>query len=205
MTKVGVVIGTFGSEEWRLKGLETNDSLDDQIVDRKFFRVPVHSERLCDARNFGAEILCETAEVDLLIFLDADDRLDNGYVQAMIDAYENLPFGEYLIQPATALMKDGIQCEAEAVIPRRGKITDGNWMVIGTAVTVDAFNYVGGFKDWPIYEDWDLWLRCHKDYDAQFAIQPEAIYLVGDNPDSRNKQPTKIHNETYRKIRAPYL
>jgi cellulose synthase/poly-beta-1,6-N-acetylglucosamine synthase-like glycosyltransferase len=49
---------------------------------------------------------------------------------------------------------------------------------------------VGGWRDWPLYEDWDLWLRCHL-AGATFEAIPRAIYRAHARVDSRNRAPDR--------------
>ena len=194
---ISVVIGTFGSSYWKVLAGRARDSVEAQTVEAEL--ISVHGRSLHEARNEGAK----RAEGDYLVFLDADDQLDPGYIAAMSASIErNMLRSDcrtFLHQPATLGVVNGREDPEPTLIPQRSLDT-GNFMVIGTAVERDLFHKVGGFLDWPIYEDWCLWIRCHQ-AGAGFVQVPEAIYRVTVNPDSRNKQDRKTQVKYFNEIR----
>ena len=71
-------------------------------------------------------------------------------------------------------------------------------MVIGTMISRAMFNEVGGFKDWPIYEDWCLWQRAVLAGAVPVKV-PDAVYVAHVTADSRNRSPrhderTEVHH-----------
>ncbi len=170
-----VIVATFG-DGWRARGQEAARSAQTQTVDCDV--VIVHGLALDEARNLGAR----RTEADWLVFLDADDRLDPLYIEAMSAV---AGFSDQLLQPMTAGFYSDGTVENPVFIPPKASLRDGNWMVIGTAVRREQFLRVGGFRSLPAAEDWDLWIRCWLD-GATFAQVPGAVYLVGVNLNSRN-------------------
>lgn len=193
---VGIVVGTFGSEEWRLKGAEAAASALNQTVPADV--VHVHSETLARARNEGAFgfHIRSMRSPDWLIFLDADDRLDPKYVESMLkvdgDIRKPSTFGVY---------PDGTTDDAPCMIPTRD-LRISNHIVIGAMCNIHLFHEVGGFRELAALEDWDLWVRMVL-AGASVVECPEAIYRVGVNPDSRNTD-TRMHNRIYNQIKAEY-
>lgn len=59
-------------------------------------------------------------------------------------------------------------------------------MVVGATARTDLVRAVGGWRELPIYEDWDLWLRCWR-YGCRIARAPEAVYRAHVRPGSRNR------------------
>jgi GT2 family glycosyltransferase len=163
---------------------------------------------LAEARNLGAS----DAGGDWLVFLDADDELAPGYLDAMRQAERR----KLLHDPDTlARREDGLLAPAvshcspagewtKPELPNRQKaMTWLNHCVIGTAVPARLFRQVGGFRDdVPIYEDWELWLRCVR-AGAKIVDVPDAVYLAHEREGSRNQQASSI--ETYNRIRAEHL
>jgi len=156
-----------------------------------------HGETLHEARNLGAE----QAQSEWLCFLDADDELDSGYIQAMTRATEHLE-GDWLIQPSTRGVVDGVEDPFPVLIPPKPLI-DGNFLVIGTVIRRAQFLRIGGFHAWPLYEDWDLWLRAFLD-GAAIRHAEDAIYRVHVNPQSRNNCSRDQQIHTYNAIRAAH-
>lgn len=189
MNAVTIVIGTFGDPVWVDRAHVAFRSAVAQTVPATV--VHVHGKTLADARNTGAA----GTRSPWLIFLDADDTLDPGYVAAMTSG------GGQLRQPATlGVYPDGHTDVAPVMIPAK-PLTEGNYLVIGTAIQRSMFEQVGGFQEWPIYEDWDLWLRCVA-AGANVTQVPDAVYRVGVRPDSRNNQPRQVQIDTYNRIRG---
>lgn len=192
MDRIGVVVGTFGSDEWSDRGSAALYSLENQSHP-PHDKIHVHANTLHEARNQGAQWL----NVDWLIFLDADDRLHEDYVLHMSRATDHrLPA---LWQPSTIGSYPGGLMDDEPVLISKKDIKKSNYLVIGTMCRADMFHQVGGFKDYPILEDWDLWIRMHK-AGAVVGACPEAVYIVNVRENSRNSD-TKLHHNVYNKIR----
>lgn len=136
-----------------------------------------------------------------IIFCDADDELDSGYVHAMNRA---LPHdGSTLLTPRVSyIVKNRVQ--APKFWPEK-PLSEGNWMVIGTMVQRQQFLAVGGFADWPhAFEDWHILARLWK-AGAEIVKVPNAIYRAHWTPGSRNKKMTReeavrLHYELGREI-----
>lgn len=154
---------------------------------------------LAQVRNLGAQ----EAVGDWLLFLDADDELANGYVTALEQA--QLRFAEKtgsqhgaLLTPRVSYQQYGQPREPAKFWPEQD-IRDGNWMVIGTALHRTIFMRAGGFREWPVYEDWCLFQRCYKVGALPIRV-PEAIYVAHVSSYSRNRtlpqaERTRIHHE----------
>lgn len=193
-----VVIGTYGDDVWKERAEEAMRSVEAQTVPFKD-AIHVHGPTLAEARNRGAE----RVEGDWLVFLDADDMLDSKYIEAMMVAAAKQT-GPALLQPSTlGVYPGGREDAAPVLIPQR-PLNTGNFMVIGTAIRRDQFERVGGFKDWPMYEDWCLFIRAWQDGAALVPV-PDAIYRVTVNENSRNKASRKEQVRFFNLIRAEYF
>lgn len=191
---VGVVVGTYGDPDvWgplskrALASIEAQTSLPDDYVS-------VHSDSLRQARNGGAAIL----DTDYLIFLDADDELDPRYVEEMRNALSRAHDPWIIYRPSTfGIYEDGTCDGRPAMIPSTD-LKRTNCIVIGAMCPKDMFHEVGGFKDYPILEDWALW-RAMVAEGAIVKEVPHAIYRVHVRPQSRNTD-HGLHRGVYSRI-----
>lgn len=148
------------------------------------------------ARNKGAM----EATGEWLVFLDADDELEVGYIDALQAALAVDPDPHQLLAPRVSYVESGYKQTPKYWHHGVNDIREGNWMVIGTAVHRDTFDRAGGFREWPVYEDWDLWIRCHLQADARPVRVPEMVYVAHVGQHSRNRslpmvERNKVHAE----------
>lgn len=191
--QISVIIPTYGEDyAWKRRASfawysTVHQSLRPQVIRQ-------HGETLAGTRNAGAE----RATTPLIIFLDADDTLDLGYVEAMHTALEG-SWGKSLWRPSTLGVVDGVEDDEPVMIPRR-PLAEANFMVIGTMMLRDQFLSVGGFDDTlPVLEDWDLFQKLARQ-GSEIMDVPDAIYRVNVRTDSRNSD-TELHHRTYQQIR----
>lgn len=190
---VAVVVATFGD-------LDTWAPLADRAVasvHRQTHPVDavarVHGDTLAAARNDGALV---KPDADWLIFLDADDELDDRYVEAMLAGAGDVR------QPSTiGVHPDGTVDDHPNVIPPRGaSLLVGNHIVVGAMQRASLFHQVGGFRDLPALEDWDLWLRM-EEAGATFGVVADAVYRIHVTPASRNQQHRNAMLAAHRRVR----
>jgi GT2 family glycosyltransferase len=204
---IAVCIGTYGDlDHWEhLVSTRSGPSVDRQTV-RPTSYSRYHGPNLQEARNWAAETTIRhpqlTPRADWLCFLDADDELDDGYIEAMAAAAEGLE-GDWLLQPATlGVYPDGRTDPHPIVIPAK-PLLDGNFLVVSTLIRAEQFHRLGGFGHWEMYEDWDLWIRAHRD-GANIKPVPDAVLRVHVNPDSRNNGDRAAQLRAYHAIRSQY-
>ncbi len=192
-----VVVGTFGEDHWR--ELAVSRAMPSAIDQSPVLHA--HGVTLAKARNAALK----RVETEWVVFLDADDELMPGYMDAMSTGHADLraPSVEYVkgmkrqrpIVPKVA--GHSHDCDGECLL-------EGNWLVIGSAVKTEIIREVGGFHEYEVYEDWDAWLRCYLAGASVEAI-PEAVYRAHVRHDSRNRAPSmtiknRIHHEIVRAI-----
>ncbi len=191
-----ICIGTFGGNEWvRLASERAIPSAEAQGV-------PVihrHGLTLAQARNEALGMV----RTEFVVFLDADDELAPGYIEALAGGSADLR------APAVSYVKGSRR--QEPYVPKvaghshvcaAACLCDGNWLVIGSAVRAELGREVGGFREFEWSEDWDLWVRCWL-AGASIEAIPAAVYLAHFNRESRNRAPTrefkdKVHWEIHR-------
>jgi len=193
MNDVTVIIPVYGDDpKWLDFSARAQSSAWNQTVQPASVVVSV-ADTLQQARNWAAG----PARTEWLCFLDADDELDPGYIEAMLAGSGDLR------QPSTLGVVDGREDAAPVLIPAKN-LMDGNYIVIGAFIRAQMFAEVGGFDDLDAYEDWDLWLRCWL-HGAEITTCPEAIYRVHVQPTSRNQMSHEQALVIYHQIRNRYV
>ncbi|RTK94025.1 glycosyltransferase family 2 protein [Candidatus Saccharibacteria bacterium] len=195
MTTVGIVIGTFGSDEWNDRGDQKKEACRTLLgVDNI---IHVHGDNLARARNIGARNI----GTDYIVFLDADDMLCYNYCDIL---KKNILLGQNILyQPQTIgwFEKTGAFVGAPEFIPDRNMSVSNN-LVIGTAVPTSfciEFDPV-----LPALEDWDFFLRMILN-GAKVKQCPGMVYFVGLNENSRNSPTSGNHDTAYQIIRRKNL
>lgn len=172
------IVATYGTDEWASLGESTAVAHD---------AVHVHGPTLASARNQAAQ----HATTEWLLYLDADDALTPGYLDAMSLAYGDLraPVLE-LHYPDKVVRPDLTGRDIERTNP----------CCIGTAIRREMLLACGGFPDFPAWEDWALFLRAAR-RGATITHVPGAVYKATVRPKSRNTDiPDAAH--LYAAIRA---
>jgi GT2 family glycosyltransferase len=185
-----------------------------QIVVEHYPELTVSAARNAAAANAAAE---------WLIFLDADDELDENFLCEIDCALERNPSGIWedddyyeelwvtppLLIPAVQYVRQtarGLRFDPYVGIPQQGRWPELNECVIGTAVHRDLFERVGGFRgctddgtELSSLEDYDLWLRCF-DAGAHLVYAPDAVYRAYVSSSGRN-----VDQSPYAAIWADHL
>lgn len=182
---ISCVIGAHGAESWHTRARETAWPSTEGQGFHETIVVYERDATVAQVRNLGAEM----ATGGWLLFLDADDQLAPGFGEAMRAAIGgHRPDDPRLYTPAVQYVR-GRHAPPPRIWPRIA-IEDGNWLVIGTIISRELFLAVGGFREWPMYEDWCLWQRAMK-AGAEPVEVPDAVYVAHAQQGSRNRAPTQ--------------
>src|SRR5688500_151517 len=139
--KVSIVISTYGEEHW--KELAMTRAYPSALNQGAHEIIVGHDTNATIAQVRNA--LAEKTSGDWLCFLDADDTLGEGYLDAMKKAKDAV----YITRPTL--------CTPAVSYVRRGKpsppkfndrgisLRDDNWLVVGTLIEKKLFDAIGGF------------------------------------------------------------
>lgn len=198
---VSICIATYGDEGWReLAWTRAMPSCECQgALEVEIFHDP--DGNIASVRNEVAR----TARGDWLLFLDADDEIAPGYLDAMKRAYEqDREDGPLLLTPAVSYVRKG-RAAPPQFNDRGIALSQDNWLVVGTLIEAHVFTAVGGFSDYPHgFEDWSLWAKAWR-AGAKIVKVPEAVYICHVNPQSKHKQgwrDRKWQVATHNRVRA---
>lgn len=193
---VTVAVATFGDVEWamlaRRRAIPSATALDVPVVH-------AHAETLHEARNNALDGVA----TEWVCFLDADDELEGGFFVYMDRATADVRAPAVRYVPPTGVMLPAAMprvfghehhCGAEC-------IPFGNWLVVGSCVRADLVREVGGWRDWEMFEDWDLWARCWQ-AGASFESVPDAVYRAHVTYESRNRRNRMAGPAVHRLIAA---
>ena len=197
---VTIVIATHGDRSWW--ELAESRALPSAVAQGVAVEtLHQYDETLADTRNR----VLDRVKTSHVVYLDADDELEPFFVRWLVEGAADLR------APAVRYVRDSIGPDVKARMPRvaghdHGCTGDclpfGNWLVVGSLAPVNLIRAVGGWREWPAYEDWDLWLRCWQAGATVEAI-PRAIYKAHVRPDSRNRAGTaQERHEAHRQIAA---
>lgn len=191
---VTIAVCTFGDERWKdLAAERAVPSAKAQGVEVVTF----HADVLHNARNEALN-----ASDGWIIYLDADDQLEPGYVDAMLAGTGDVR------APSVQRVRRG-RNKRGRYMPRvwghrhecvGGCLPEGNWVTVGAMVSTHLLKDAGGWQDEPIYEDWSVWLRCWK---AGGDVQPcpDAVYRYWFSDTTRNGSlPPKERDEWHWRI-----
>jgi glycosyltransferase involved in cell wall biosynthesis len=185
MSTFSIVIASYGNtKRWLTLGNSRALPTAERQGAHEVIRVHLPEGRVATSRNQGGL----QATGDYLVFLDADDELSNGYIdamQAILDKHR--PKGDLLLTPAVAYSHG--RRFREPMFHPQCDLRVGNWMVIGTAVPRSLFRRVGGFDDkseYGAFEDWAFWIKCWKAGALIIKVE-EAIYRAYVSTRSRHR------------------
>jgi GT2 family glycosyltransferase len=183
---LSVLIATYGDEDW-------NDLGWARAYPSAASQEPLEVLRFHDPEGTIASVRNELgaqAKGDWLCFLDADDELAPGFLEAMRRELEREgppPCPDpLLLTPAVSYVRRGRP--QPATFNQEVPLHQANWLVVGTLVERDLFQKVGGFEDYPHgFEDFSLWSKCVR-VGARIVKVPGAVYIAHVNPESKHRQ-----------------
>jgi len=152
---------------------------------------------VAEARDIGVHM----STGKLLLFLDADDRLAPDFIEQCgrvinrVDiAYPNvLKFGA-IERPK--LVDSPKEITAKYIT---GKSCG---LVVTSMMHRHVYEKLGGFRQLPVYEDWDFWVRAK--FNGYTFARANTLLHYRQNLKSRNHLSMEEKTNTHRKMTAPY-
>lgn len=134
------------------------------------------------ARNDGIQ----AAETEYVLLMDADDYWERDALAPMWTAVQNAD----VVYPSVVhcdqdTLKPYEYVPAAAFCPVR--LQEWNYIPGCALARRSAILNVGGYRDMPLLEDWDLWVRLMRD-GARFTPCEESVYRYRQVKGSRNDQ-----------------
>jgi len=211
---VTVVVASCGDEQWQ------------QLAQHRAGRSAVASSAshvvwehqpdgtVASARNAGLA----RVDTEWVCFLDADDELESGYFEAVAQGTADVraPAVRYVPWHATEQQARDQRAAVPHVVGSEHArheccaecLAFGNWLVIGAVVRTELVRRVGGFEEWPVYEDYAMFARCWQ-AGGTFEAIPSAIYRAHVRARSRNRgtltpqQKHRVHQDIARALNLP--
>lgn len=206
--RVAIVIATFGSNEWSEAGDWLCAEIQKQTVVPPLIRVHLPHGSLVEARNEGIRIALNDpawSDTTWLVFVDADDELDPFFVEELL-AYDG---DADILQTAVRGFLDDENGNRSWLDPvpvlhkQKYPLIRQNFLTIGSPVRVSLLRQIGGFDEFPVLEDWALWLKAYN-HGAEFDELYDAVYWINDNHNRNLGSETVNPDEIARIIRATY-
>lgn len=187
MDDVTVVVPTCGSDAWLHMGNQAAENVKKLGV--KVLRVHIPAGTVSQARNAGLY----GVKTKYVVFLDADDDLDVRYfdgVELSADVTATAIQYNDIIGPQIprVWLHENMGYKPHDGLCSGDCLPDGNYIHIGAFIRVEAALAVGGFREYPVYEDWALYLAMQQN-GATFDTHYASIYLANtrQNEHHRNK------------------
>lgn len=150
------------------------------------------------ARDIGVKM----SKGKLLLFVDADDKLAPDFIQqcgraiakGADIAYPNMLLFDGI--PRNKLVENPSRITANYVIGRKTSIpvTSMMWRKV--------YDELGGFRDLPIFEDWDFWIRAM--FNGYTFKRANTLLYYRQNQNSRNHATMDVKTRIHAQITAPY-
>lgn len=183
--KLSILISTHGTEEWRRLALRRAVPSAENQGAHEVLVLHEPKATLAEVRNANAE----QATGDYLLYLDGDDELDPGFVNAITRAEAEItPAVVPLLTPSVSYVR-GMTRKQPKIWPEMD-IRNGNWMIIGTVVPRTVAIAIGGFREYGWSEDWAFWAMCMEAGATPVKV-PDAIYIAHVNHKSRNRSKSR--------------
>jgi len=142
------------------------------IVSNELLFFQQKNQGVSHARNFGAS----KSTGEYLIFLDADDIIDETYIEKCLKEFENNSNVKIVYSQAKLFGREDKIWEIDNYKNFKSFLI-GNCIFVSAMLRKRDFDKVGGFDcNLNFYEDWDLWVSILKDGGEVAQIKEYLFY-----------------------------
>ena len=184
MTKsISIIIASYGDAKWKsLAETRAYPSAKRQFNSEIIMVHDPSATNPAEVRNKGAA----QAHGSYLIFLDADDKLEDGYTVEMMRS-ECASGGNKILYPKVRRIKNPEEeiTPPEAQILPKTRLDRGNFMVVSSMIPRHMFFRADQFRPIEGYEDYDLWQRMWI-LGCEPTLAPGAVLRVYQSLNGRN-------------------
>lgn len=148
------------------------------------------------ARDIGVRM----SRGELLLFVDADDKLAPDFLQQSVKSIANAD----IVYPSMVMFTDYTSTlhESPPVLKAKHLMDKKCAIPVTCMMKRDVYEILGGFKEMPIFEDWDFWIRASV---AGFRFKKaNTLLMYRQVEDSRVHKPLGFKTGVYRQIVAAY-
>lgn len=175
--EVSVIVPVYGDiEKWEPFYQRAIGAINSQTLKPKYILISIAND-LQSARNRPAM----GATTEWILFCDADDTLDENYVEEMMKLSAD---ADIVVPSAHRYFANGEVDKSNYWYEPKNLLT-GNYITIGAMIRTELFINLGGFKDLPALEDFEFYIRA-EEAGARFVHCPKAIYKINVREGSRN-------------------
>jgi glycosyltransferase involved in cell wall biosynthesis len=185
---VSVLVATYGDDDWGFRGTEAASHAAE--VAKPDEVIQIHGDNLAAARNNAASL----ATGDLIVFLDADDRLSENYCKYL----KQYASDDNILYKPSVQICIGDNCSSPSLYQRQDLLV-ANELVVGTAMKRDIFTRFDESLD--MLEDWEMFLNVIATHDAKIQDCSAMIYIYNQSEESRN---SRNHHDAYKTITTRY-
>jgi glycosyltransferase involved in cell wall biosynthesis len=153
-------------------------------------------------RDIGFSI----SKCPIVLFLDGDDIISPDYIEkalVKIDQGYDVVYSDLLMWYEYGVVDykiDNRLVEINSVNPKT--MMEYNKLIVSCPMKREVYESVGGFKEMPVFEDYDFWIKVMvKGY--KFG-KFESLFWYRQSFGTRNRQDKEIRQEMYKKITNKY-
>jgi teichuronic acid biosynthesis glycosyltransferase TuaG len=140
-----------------------------------------------------------------IMFLDGDDKIAPDYIEKGIRANADIVYSDVL----TWFEYEGTKSQKDNKLykpPSRmtvAKMWKHCQILVSSIMTRKVYDDIGGFRNFPIFEDWDFWLRCMaRGYKFK---KFNSLFYYRQSQNTRNQKPKDYRRKIADKIKAGFI